>query len=67
MWKIYIKPSFFCILINLWFIICWYENIGQGKDMYVIEGKCKATQFSDIQSVFEQNVLLKDVILLTEM
>ena len=27
--------------------------------MYVIEGKCKATQFSDIQSVFEPNVLLK--------
>ena len=35
--------------------------------MYVIEGKCKATQFSDIQRVFEQNFLLKDVILLTEM
>lgn len=35
--------------------------------MYVIEGKCKATQFSDIQSVFEPNVLLKYVILLTEM
>lgn len=35
--------------------------------MYMIEGKCKATQFSDIQSVFEPNILLKDVILLTEM